>query len=114
MHKSVKRMLAALLTVAMGAQLAGCYTVDQTRFSGFVAQTVTAGMPTEQALVRMGAEDFQCDTRSPGLVIVCTRKQQHVPGNCIERVDISHSKNSKTVTAVDVPAIRCARYGDKF
>lgn len=97
--------------VAMAVALTGCYTVDQNRFSSFVAGTVAPGMPMEQALVRMAAEGFYCDSKTEAPAIVCTRSQQRVfPGSCIERVDLMRSGSGKTVGAVDIAPIKCVHW----
>lgn len=98
------------LVLTLAAQLAGCYTVDQSRFGNFVTQTVRPGMPMEQALVRMQAEGFFCDAGG-NAVTVCTRGQDRMlRGSCIERVDLVRSAASiKNVGAIDVLEIKCPK-----
>jgi hypothetical protein len=100
-----------LLMLGLALQLAGCYTVDQSRFGNFVTGTIQPGMPMEQALVRMQAEEFFCNTSSGDSVTVCTRTHENLlRGTCTERVDIVRSAGStKTVGAVDVLQIRCSK-----
>lgn len=102
---------ARLAVLAAAMALTGCYTVDQNRFSTFVAGTVTPGMPMEQALVRMTAEGFYCDGKVQPPAIVCTRSQQRLlPGSCVEQVNLSRGGSGKTVGAVDIAPIKCTRW----
>lgn len=101
------RLAVALVAMA----LTGCYTVDQNRFSTFVAGTVTPGMPMEQALVRMAAEGFYCDGKAQPPAIVCTRSQQRIfPGSCIEQVNLGRSGSGKTLGTVDIAPIKCVHW----
>lgn len=106
------RKLLMLALAGAVAQLAGCYTVNQAGLGNFVAQTVQPGMPLDQALVRMRAEDFYCNTSSAGTVTICTRNQERLlRGSCVERVDLVRSATStQTLGAIDVMEIRCAKY----
>ncbi len=100
-----------LLMLALLVQLAGCYTVNQAGLGNFITQTVQPGMPLDQALVRMRAEDFNCNTSSAGTVTICTRNQGRLlRGSCLERVDLVRSATStQTLGAIDVMEIRCAK-----
>jgi hypothetical protein len=110
-EETMRRLGMPTAAVAMVVALTGCYTVDQNRFSTFVAGTVAPGMPVEQALVRMAAEGFYCDSKAEAPAIVCTRSQQRVfPGSCIERVDLSRAGSGKTVGAVDIAPIKCVHW----
>jgi len=101
-----------LLMLALLVQLAGCYTVNQARLGNFITQTVQPGMPLDQALVRMRAEDFNCNTSSAGSVTICTRNQERLlRGSCLERVDLMRSATStQTLGAIDVMEIRCTKF----
>ena len=103
--------MRTLLMLAMALQLAGCYTVNQSALGNFVTQTVQPGMPLDQALVRMRAEGFFCNTSSAGTVTICTRNQERfLRGSCLERVDMVRSATStQTVGAIDVMETRCAK-----
>ena len=91
----------------LAAPLAGCYTVDHARLTSFIGETVQAGMPLDQALVRMNTEGFACDTHSAG-PIVCTRMQARVlPNACTERVELVRGPGGRSVGRVDVPPIKC-------
>jgi hypothetical protein len=101
---------------AIGAALAllllgGCYSVNQGKLGNFVTTTVQPGMTLEEALVRMRAEQFDCQSSSAGTLTVCTRSQQSLlRGECIERVDLVRSASStRTVGGVDILAIKCTR-----
>ncbi|MFA9217649.1 MAG: hypothetical protein ACEQSK_11160 [Sphingomonadaceae bacterium] len=97
------------LALALLMALAGCYTVDQARLTAFVGDTVQAGMPLEQALVRLRAEEFLCDTRSAG-PIVCVRMQGRLfPNACTERVELVRGAGGRVVGRVDVAPIKCTR-----
>jgi len=103
-----------LLVLMLAAQLAGCYTVDQTRLGNFVTQTVQPGMPMDQALVRMQAEGFFCDAGNASIgsaVTVCTRSQDRLlRSSCIERIDLVRSTAAaRTVSAIDVLEIKCPK-----
>lgn len=92
----------------MAGALAGCYTVDQTRFSAFVANTIQPGMPMEQVAVRMAAEGFYCDGRVAAPAIVCSRGQRRVfPGSCIERVELGTTGGGKTLARIEIAPIVC-------
>lgn len=68
-------------------------------------------MPVEQALVRMAAEGFYCDSKAAAPAIVCTRGQQRIfPGSCIEKVNLSRGGSGKTLGAVDIAPIQCAHW----
>jgi hypothetical protein len=96
-----------VLALLAAALLAGCYTVDQARLTSFVGETVQAGMPLDQALVRMNTEGFSCDTRSAG-PIVCVRMQGRLlPNACTEKVELVRGAGGRTVGRVDVPPIKC-------
>ncbi|MES2161117.1 MAG: hypothetical protein V4476_08195 [Pseudomonadota bacterium] len=105
------RKLLMLALLGLVAQLAGCYTVNQAGLGNFITQTVQPGMPLDQALVRMRAEDFNCNTSSAGSVTICTRNQERLlRGSCLERVDLVRSATStQTLGAIDVMEIRCAK-----
>jgi hypothetical protein len=102
--------MRGLLMLMLLAQLAGCYTVDQSRLGNFVTQTVQPGMPMDQALVRMQAEGFFCDATG-GAVTVCTRSQDRLlRSSCIERVDLVRgASTAKTVGAIDVLEVKCPK-----
>ncbi|MBA5686301.1 hypothetical protein [Rugamonas apoptosis] len=107
----MRRLAIGGIAVAMAAVLTGCYTVDQNRFSTFVAGTVMPGMPMEQALVRMAAEGFYCDSKAEAPAIVCTRSQQRIfPGSCIEQVDLRRASAGKAVGTVDIAPIKCVHW----
>lgn len=101
-----------LLMLALAAQLAGCYTVNQAGLGNFITQTVQPGMPLDQALVRMRTEGFYCNTSSAGTVTICTRNQERLlRGSCVERVDLVRSATSTlTLGTIDVMETRCAKY----
>ncbi len=100
-----------LLMLALLVQLGGCYTVNQAGLGNFVTQTVQPGMPLEQALVRMRAEDFYCSTSTAGSVTICTRNHERLlRGSCVERVDLMRSATSaQTLGAVEVMETRCTK-----
>lgn len=108
------RALRGLVTALPAAlALAGCYTVDQPRLNSFARETVTPGMPLEQALVRMSVEGFDCqkDAASPAMML-CTREQRTLLRPvCVERVDLK-SNAAKVVTAVVVPPVACEKVWD--
>jgi len=93
------------LMLGLGLALAGCYTVDQARFSSFVTQTVAPGMALEEALVRMRTEGFTCEGQEQA--VVCTRSQMRMlPDACLERVDLVRGPGN-SVRRVDVLPIKC-------
>lgn len=103
-----------ILMLALALQLAGCYTVDQSRLGNFVTQTVQPGMPMDQALVRLQAEGFYCNAGAGAdTVTICTRTQDRLPlvqSSCIERVDLVRSATVvKTVGAIDVLEVKCPK-----
>ena len=94
-----------LMMLALAAALGGCYTVDQVGLSNFAAQTVEAGMPMEEALVRMRTEGFACEPQAAA--VVCTRQQKRVmQGPCLERVDLVRGPG-KSLGRVETPPIQC-------
>ncbi|MYM26824.1 hypothetical protein GTP58_00635 [Duganella sp. CY15W] len=100
------------LLAALPLMLAACSTIDQSTLGHFVSQTVQPGMPMEQALVRMQAEGFYCNTGSGGdAVISCTRAYERlVRKDCVERVDLVRSATAaKTLGAVDVLEVKCPK-----
>jgi hypothetical protein len=75
----------------------------------FVNQTVEPGMPLDQAMTRMSTEGFQCDAKSGGPLVVCSRPQKRaMQGDCLERVTLTRNLDTKILTAVDVVPIWCA------
>jgi hypothetical protein len=104
--------MRGFLMLALALQLAGCYTVDQSRLGNFVTQTVQPGMPMDQALVRMQTEGFYCSAGADA-VTICTRTQDRLPlvqTSCIERVDLVRSATAaKTVGAIDVLEVKCPK-----
>ncbi|NVD72923.1 hypothetical protein D0T25_25570 [Duganella sp. BJB488] len=100
-----------LWMLALALPLAGCYTVNQAGLGNFITQTVQPGMPLEQALVRMRAEGFYCNTSTAGTVTICTRNQERLlRGSCVERVDLVRSATStQTLGKIDVMETRCAK-----
>jgi hypothetical protein len=105
--RNARRLAPVLASACALAMLSGCYTVDQARLTSFVGETVQPGMPLDQALVRMNAEGFLCDTRTAG-PIVCTRMQGRVlPNACTEKVELVRGAGGKAVGRVDVPPIKC-------
>jgi len=100
-----------LWMLALALPLAGCYTVNQAGLGNFITQTVQPGMPLEQALVRMRAEGFYCNTSTAGTVTICTRNQERfLRGSCVERVDLARSSAStQTLGTIDVMETRCAK-----
>ncbi|GJJ04556.1 hypothetical protein RugamoR64_50940 [Duganella rhizosphaerae] len=106
------RKLLMLALLGGLAQLAGCYTVNQAGLGNFVTQTIQPGMPLDQALVRMRAEGFNCNTSTAGTVTICTRDQPRLlRGSCLERVDLMRSATStQTLGTIDVMEIRCTKF----
>ncbi|WP_296001018.1 hypothetical protein [Rugamonas sp.] len=103
-----RRALTALAGLATLA-LAGCYTVDQPRLNSFANQTVTAGMPLDQALVRMAVEGFNCQKDGASSAMLCTRDQRTLlRAVCVERVDLK-TGGGKMVTAVEVAPVACGK-----
>ncbi|MET0322164.1 MAG: hypothetical protein ABW069_15695 [Duganella sp.] len=102
-------MLAMALATALS--LGGCYTVNQNKLGSFVTTTVQPGMTLEEALVRMRAEQFFCNSSSAGTLTVCTRTQYGVlHGECVERVDLVRSASSvRTVGGIDILETKCSR-----
>jgi len=100
-----------LWMLALVMPLAGCYTVNQAALGNFITQTVQPGMPLEQALVRMRAEGFYCNTSTAGTVTICTRNQERLlRGSCVERVDLVRSATStQTLGTIDVMETHCAK-----
>jgi hypothetical protein len=94
--------------LALALQLAGCYTVDQSRLGNFVTQTIQPGMPMDQALVRMQTEGFYCSAGADA-VSICTRSHaRFLRDSCTERVDLVRSATAaKTVGAIDVLEVKC-------
>ena len=94
-----------LLMLGLAATLAGCYSVDQVRFSSYVAGVVEPGMPMEEALIRMRTEGFACEAQAAATV--CTRKQTRiVPDDCLERVDLMRGPG-KSLGKVEVQPVKC-------
>lgn len=104
------RLLSRLILILV-LPLAGCYTADQARLGNFVTATVQPGMTLEEALVRMRAEQFYCDTSSAGTLTVCTRSAHSLMrGTCVERVDLVRSPSSvRTVGGIDILKITCSK-----
>jgi hypothetical protein len=103
--RNAGKWCAPMLAVLLG----GCYTVDQARLTSFVGETVQAGMPLDQALVRMNTEGFVCDTRSAG-PIVCVRMQRRLlPDACTEKVELVRGPGGRSVGRVDVLPVKCTR-----
>jgi len=97
--------MRGMLALGLSAALAGCYSVDQVRFSSDVAGVVAAGMPMEEALVRMRTEGFACEPQAAA--VVCTRQQKRVmQGPCLERVDLVRGPG-KSLGRVETPPIQC-------
>ena len=101
--------MRTLLISILALSLAGCYTVDQTRLTRYVNDTLTPGMPLDQALVRMNVEEFNCDAASMAPAITCTRVQLHLPHKCLERVNLSARAvgSSKILATVEVVPVVC-------
>jgi hypothetical protein len=110
-RKSIMRIVATIALALPLLSLGGCYTVDQRKLGNFVTSTVQPGMTLDEALVRMRAEQFDCQSSSAGTLTVCTRSQQSLlRGECIERVDLVRSAAStRTVGGVDILEITCTR-----
>lgn len=100
----------AVMTTALLA-LAGCYTPDQARLGNFVTATIQPGMTLDEALVRMRAEQFYCNSSSAGTLTVCNRTQHSLlRGECVERVDLVRSAASaRLVGGIDILETRCTR-----
>lgn len=105
------RIPVILATLALALPLGGCYTANQGRLGNFVTSTVQPGMTLDEALVRMRAELFDCQSSSAGTLTVCTRTQESLlRGTCIERVDLVRSAASvRIVGGIDILAITCSR-----
>ena len=108
----IPAVLAALaLALPLTFTLSGCYTVNQGKLGNFVTSTIEPGMTLDEALVRMRAEQFDCQSSSAGTLTVCTRTQYSLTrGECQERVDLVRSPSSvRTVGGIDILAIKCSR-----
>jgi len=107
---SMPRWHRAVPALSLFAALAGCYTVDQPRLNAFANETVKAGMPLDQALVRMSVEGFSCQKDGASSAFKCTRDQRTaLRAVCVERVDLK-TGGSKMVTAVLVPPVECGKF----
>ncbi|MES2076611.1 MAG: hypothetical protein V4462_13435 [Pseudomonadota bacterium] len=104
------RKLSLLMLLALGA----CASVDQypsPELASFVNATVPLGMPTEQALVRMEVEGFECDGRAGLQLVTCTRQQSRVMrAPCVETVRLTRGGKGKSITAVEVLPKVCPRW----
>jgi len=105
------RIVATIALALPLLALTGCYTVNQGQLGNFVTSTVQPGMTLDEALVRMRAEHFDCQSSSAGTLTVCTRSQRSLlRGECIERVDLVRSAvSTRTVGGVDILEIKCSR-----
>ncbi|KQQ33348.1 hypothetical protein ASF61_09675 [Duganella sp. Leaf126] len=105
------RIPAILAAMALALPLAGCYVANQGQLGNFVTSTIAPGMTLDEALVRMRAEQFDCQSSSAGTLTVCTRSQESLlRGTCIERVDLVRSAASvRVVGGIDILAITCSR-----
>jgi hypothetical protein len=98
-----------VLLLALLAQLAGCYTLNEDRFAAYVAETVWPGMPWAQANERMHSAGFTCNLRAISLETACSRVQHSLLYTCVEHVHLTMDNEHKTVTSVSVaPRISCA------
>ncbi|MDR7052302.1 hypothetical protein J2X54_004807 [Duganella sp. 3397] len=105
------RIPAVLAVLALALSLGGCYTANQGKLGNFVTSTIAPGMTLDEALVRMRAEQFDCQSSSAGTLTACTRTQYSLTrGECLERVDLVRSPSSvRIVGGIDILAIKCSR-----
>ena len=104
------RIPVILAGLALALSLGGCYTVNQGKLGNFVTSTIQPGMTLDEALVRMRAEQFDCQSSSAGTLTACTRTQYSlVRGECQERVDLVRSAASvRMLGGIDILAIKCS------
>jgi hypothetical protein len=97
------------LSASVAASLSGCYTVDNERFASHIHVLVSPGMRVADAMHRLEADGFSCDTRSMAGAVTCTRTRQRLlPSTCIERVNLAPPDPAAKAERIDVEPILCA------
>jgi hypothetical protein len=91
--------------------LAGCYTINDQRFSAHVQTLVQPDIPVDAAIAALQNDGFICDPMLPTPSKTCSKiRQRLLPSTCVERVNLYVSDNRRKVEHVEVRKIMCAGF----